>query len=144
MRKWHLWTALLFAMVLTLMLTACKGDSGGGGTAVLAANAGPDQNVSTGVAVTLNGSGSSSANGESLTYAWSFISKPATSTAALTGATTVNPSFTADKDGSYVVQLIVNDGTEDSADTVTITASTGNSAPVANAGPDQMLLPVRW
>jgi hypothetical protein len=40
--------------------------------------------------------------------------------------------------GQYVGQLIVNDGTVNSApDTVTITAGTGNSVPVANIGPDQ-------
>ena len=48
----------------------------------------------------------------------------------------------ADVLGSYVVQLIVNDGTVDSApDTVAITATTPppvNTAPVANAGPDQL------
>ncbi len=44
-----------------------------------------------------------------------------------------------DLPGNYVVQLIVNDGTVDSApDTVTI--STDNSAPVADAGPDQSAL----
>ena len=46
------------------------------------------------------------------------------------------PSFVVDRPGTYVAQLIVNDGTVNSApDTVTI--STLNSAPVANAGPDQ-------
>ena len=46
------------------------------------------------------------------------------------------PSFVADVPGDYVAQLIVNDGSADSApDTVTI--STTNSAPVADAGPDQ-------
>ena len=88
--------------------------------------------------MTLNGSGSSDTNGDTLTYSWSFTSKPPTSTATLSAATTVNPVFTADRDGSYVVQLVVNDGTADSAaDTVTVTAATGNTAPLANAGPDQ-------
>ncbi len=59
------------------------------------------------------------------------------STAELADDTTVNPSFTADKAGAYVAQLIVNDGKVSSApDTVTI--STENSKPVANAGPDQV------
>ena len=47
------------------------------------------------------------------------------------------PSFTADQPGTYVVQLIVNDGTVDSAP-ATVTITTTNSQPVANAGPDQL------
>ena len=41
-----------------------------------------------------------------------------------------------DRPGTYVVQLIVNDGKLDS-DPDTVTLSTQNSKPVANAGPDQ-------
>ena len=102
------------------------------------ANAGPDQGGKLpGAVINLDGSGSFDANGDSLTYAWTFVSKPAGSTATLTGSTTVSPSFTVDLvTGNYVVQLIVNDGTVNSpANSVII--STGNVAPVANAGPDQ-------
>lgn len=102
------------------------------------ANAGPNQSVTTGTTVTLNGSGSSDADGNSLTYLWSFVSIPAGSGATLTGPTTVKPTFLADKTGQYIVQLRVNDGVVNSAAaTVTITTTPGNTAPVANAGPDQ-------
>jgi hypothetical protein len=102
------------------------------------ANAGTNQNVTTTSLVALTGALSSDANGDSLTYTWAITSKPATSAATLTGATTVNPTFTADKAGNYAVSLIVNDGTLDSpAATVTITAATTNIAPVANAGSAQ-------
>jgi hypothetical protein len=140
MRKGILTT--IVCVVVAVGLLACGGGGGGGtgsntNTAPVA-NAGPDQNVSTGSVVTLNGSGSSDANSDPLTYSWSFTSKPASSTATLSSVTAVNPTFTADKDGAYVLSLVVNDGTVNSAaDTVTITASTANSAPVANAGPDQ-------
>ncbi|MBE0498727.1 MAG: hypothetical protein IBX43_05720 [Campylobacterales bacterium] len=102
------------------------------------ANAGVDQNVNTTSTVTLNGSLSSDANLNALTYVWSIISKPTGSNATLSSATAVNPTLVADLDGSYVVQLVVNDGIVNSvADTVTVIASTSNSAPVANAGVDQ-------
>jgi hypothetical protein len=50
----------------------------------------------------------------------------------------VNPTFTPDMEGPYVLRLVVNDGVSDSAvSSVTITAVAGNIAPVADAGPDQ-------
>ena len=102
------------------------------------ANAGPNQTVTIGTTVTLNGSGSSDADGNPFTYLWSLVSIPSGSGATLTGPTTVKPTFLADKTGQYVARLIVNDGTVNStAATVTITTTPGNTAPVANAGPDQ-------
>jgi hypothetical protein len=101
-------------------------------------NAGPNQTVTTATTVTLNGSGSSDADGNPLTYLWSFVSTPAGSGAALSGPTTVRPTFLVDKTGQYIVQLIVNDGVVSSTPSrVTITTTPGNTAPVANAGPDQ-------
>ena len=103
-----------------------------------AANAGPDQNVKTGSKVTLNGSGSSDPNGDPLTYAWSFTQKPALSAATLSSAVVTQPTFTADVDGTYIVRLVVNDGSANSLpDTVSITASTFNSTPTASAGVNQ-------
>jgi len=88
------------------------------------ADAGPDQPINTGDLVNLDGSASSDPNGDPLTYSWSFSSKPAGSTATLSDSTIVDPTFTADIAGDYVVQLVVNDGEADSApDTVTITVS---------------------
>lgn len=102
------------------------------------ANAGPDQNVFIMSSIMLDGSASSDADGDTLSYKWLFASVPSGSFASLSGTNAVSPTFTADVEGSYVVQLIVNDGKTDSvADTVTIVASKENSAPVANAGPDQ-------
>ena len=92
------------------------------------ANAGADQAAFFGDTLTLDGSDSSDVDGDGLTYSWSFTTKPKGSKATLTGSTTVNPSFAIDVSGDYVVQLIVNDATVDSApDTVSI--STKNTAP---------------
>lgn len=97
--------------------------------------AGADQNVVTGTLVTLDGSGS---NGDGdLFLNWSFVSLPTGSSAILSGATGVKPTFIADVDGVYIVQLLVISAGKSDTDTVTITAATANSAPVANAGPDQ-------
>jgi hypothetical protein len=100
------------------------------------ANAGAFQNVVTGQPVNLSGAGSTDANGDVLTYKWAMVSKPADSTATLANATTIAPSFTADKNGTYVLSLQVNDGKVDSSNIsyITITAGAANVAPVANAG----------
>ena len=100
------------------------------------ANAGADQTPLVNGTVTLDGSGSTDVDGNTLTFSWAFTSVPVGSSAALSDTTAVKPTFTVDKAGIYVVSLVVNDGTLNSeADTVTI--STSNSAPVANAGADQ-------
>jgi hypothetical protein len=101
------------------------------------ANAGLDQSgQAPGSLITLNGSASSDANGDALTYSWSLTTKPSGSDAILANPTSVSPTFTVDRAGDYVVQLIVNDGTVNSApDSVIITTS--NVAPVADAGPGQ-------
>jgi RHS repeat-associated protein len=103
------------------------------------ANAGPNQSVFVGSTVTLNGSGSTDVDGDSITYRWSLLSIPAASIARLSNPTSVNPTFVADVKGTYVAQLIVNDGFVDSAPS-TVTISTLNSPPVANAGPAQTVV----
>lgn len=103
------------------------------------ADAGGDQNVAVGTVVTLHGSGSDP-DGDPLTFSWSFLSRPAGSTAALTPSDTAQPTFLADVAGTFEVRLTVSDGRGNAAtDTVRIMVSavSGNRAPVAGAGPDQ-------
>jgi K319L-like, PKD domain len=92
--------------------------------------------VALGALVTLDGSGSTDSDGQPLTYQWSLLSKPANSAAVLSQPTSANPYFIADLAGNYVVQLIVNDGYLNSSP-ATVTISTINSVPVANAGSNQ-------
>ncbi|HLZ33513.1 MAG TPA: PKD domain-containing protein [Nitrospira sp.] len=101
------------------------------------ANAGPNQTVAVGATVTLDGSGSTDAEGNPLAYQWSFVSVPTGSAATFSNPTAAKPTFVADKAGQYVAQLVVNDGTVNSLpDTVTATTTSLNTAPVANARPD--------
>ncbi|ULA64753.1 MAG: hypothetical protein LZF86_190046 [Nitrospira sp.] len=105
------------------------------------ANAGRDLNVLANTLVTLDGSGSHDPNsGQTLAYQWTLLSAPLGSSAALTNATTVAPTFTPTVNGLYLMQLIVSDGVVDSAPSVVLlTVSAPTAAPNANAGVDQQV-----
>lgn len=100
------------------------------------ANAGINQSISLGTMVTLDGSRSSDVDANPLGFRWSLLARPVGSSAILDGANNVRPSFAADFPGTYVAQLIVNDGFDDSAPS-SVTLTSGNAAPIANAGPAQ-------
>src|SRR5439155_23494230 len=83
-----------------------------------------------------NGAASSDADGDQLTFHWSFLSRPNGSNPVLSDPSAVRPTFVVDLPGRYTIRLIVNDGFADSPpDTVLV--DTQNSPPTANAGPDQ-------
>lgn len=101
------------------------------------ADAGPDRlRVAAATTVTLDGTASSDPDNDPLTYAWTQLSGP---NVTLSDATAARPTFTAPsgpQTGPIVFQLVVNDGTDDSApDSVSITI---NNGPAANAGADQI------
>ena len=107
--------------------------------------AGDDQTIRTlGETVNLDGSGSFDDNtsSENLSYAWQFDSKPASSSASLSGANTATPSFVTDASGVYDVALIVtdDDATPLASDPDIATISTENLSPTADAGSDQAVL----
>lgn len=116
--------------LMTIVATGGVGGGDGGGISNSApvADAGHDMNATIDSLVILDGSGSTDADGDTLTYSWSFTSVPIGSTAVLSDPTVVSPTFTTDVVGTYMIRLVVNDGTEDSTeDTVTITALTAVS-----------------
>lgn len=104
------------------------------------AHAGPDSPALLGRLVMLDGTASSDPNGTPVTYAWQFLTKPPPSQAVLINPASPMPSFTPDVAGTYKLTLTVSDGTlTSSPDEVEIAVTTGQIAPVANAGPDQQM-----
>jgi hypothetical protein len=102
------------------------------------ANAGPQQYVQVGAAVTLNGANSSDPNGDQLSYRWSTVLKPINSASVLTNQASAQPVFVADLVGTYIFSLVVNDGRLDSATSfITVEVSIPNAPPIANAGSNQ-------
>jgi hypothetical protein len=103
------------------------------------ANAGSDQTVNARGTVTLDGRGSSDPDGDRLTFRWTQTAGPPVTLNAASGAT---PTFTApdiSMDTALTFQLIVNDGTTDSAPAqVTITGkalpSDGGQTPGGGGG----------
>ena len=102
------------------------------------ANAGSDKSVMENSSCTLDGSGSSDPDNNTLTYQWT-----APTGIVLSSTTDAKPTFTTPEVSSntnYTFTLVVNDGSIDSpADQVVITVKQENKAPVANAGTDQSI-----
>ena len=139
-------TGRLIAGALTvffaLLLAACGGGGGGGGgtpNTSPTANAGAGQSVFKKATVSLDGSASSDADGDSLTYAWSQTSGPAVT---LTNPSSVNPTFTAPStSGALVFSLVVNDGHGNSSVAASVTITVQDRAPTAMAGSNSSVLP---
>ena len=100
------------------------------------ANAGADQSGFIGETVSINGAGSSDADGDTLTYQWSLAGKPNGSSATLSDPTAVISHLTLDEHGVYSIELVVSDGIE-SSDADTTTINTLNTKPVADSGADR-------
>jgi hypothetical protein len=109
----------------------------GAGNTAPTADAGPDQTVASGAVVSLDGTGSTDPESDTLTYAWTQTGGPAVT---LTGANTATPSFTAPAGpATLTFDLQVCDPAPlcDTDSVVVNVSGPGNTAPTANAGPDQ-------
>lgn len=101
------------------------------------ANAGLDFPTPLGMPANLDGTGSTDADGDTLSYLWVIKSRPSGSAARLEAGDTATPRLTPDVFGVYVLGLVVNDADADSAeDVVRIGGGVTGRPPVANAGPD--------
>ncbi len=100
------------------------------------ANAGSDINSTINSLITLDGTSS-----VATTYIWDFISKPAGSASTILNATTTNPTFVADKNGTYEIELTVNANDINFGTDRVIVAITDPTAPTStpsssNTAPD--------
>lgn len=85
----------------------------------LSVDAGPDQTVVWRSTVQLGGSFVS--DSAPVTLAWQFLSRPTSSGAVLQSASTVSPTFKADKIGTFVVEFAVTNPAGTLKDSVTVT-----------------------
>ena len=87
--------------------------------------------------IVLDGSGSMDPDGDILNYTWELLEVPPDSAAFLINESRVDASFYADRAGTYIAELTVDDNDLSSTDQVEILVAAPNEGPVANAGPDQ-------
>jgi hypothetical protein len=99
------------------------------------ANAGFDQDTVVGSVVQLDALGSTDADGDDLTYAWTLLARPAASNSSPSDPAHPTPTLVLDMPGQYVLRLIVHDGMEPSDfDVVTITTGALRLAALGDTG----------
>ena len=91
---------------------------------------GPAIRMPVNTVMTLRGTGSVDADGDTLTYAWSMTSKPAGSVAVLSSGSGSTVQMTPERAGTYVVLLRVTDGAGAYSER-SLMIEVGNYAPVA-------------
>ena len=112
----------ILILVVILLMSGCKGNSGGGNSNSPVANAGQNQTVSVGSSATLDGSKSYDPNGYPLTYWWTIKQKPIGSNATLSVTNPSQPTFLVDQVGKYGISLTVSSqGGVSASSTVSVT-----------------------
>lgn len=105
-------------------LAGCSDSSSGPANTAPVAVVRPVASAARGDTVLLDGTASSDADGDSLTFSWTMLSSPAGSSAEVLPPDGVSPAFVADLVGSYQVSLVASDGhKESSPDQTTITVT---------------------
>ena len=128
------------------VLVACGDKSGdedsAAANAVPVAVAGPDAKATSDAPISLDGRGSFDPEGKPVKFHWAFDTVPAGSSVSVESLSANGSadaglvSFSADRAGTYVIRLEVEDDAQRSApDLVVVTVELG-SVPVASAGPD--------
>jgi len=82
----------------------------------------------TGTPITLDGTSSTDAENNPLTFTWSITSKPTAATASLSDVHASKPILTSDSAGAYQITLIVNDGITTSVPTSTFLTAVSSEA----------------
>ncbi len=144
-------TRLLCAAAFGLTLAACGGGGGGGDNSP--PPSAPSNNAPVAVAgedftqalassgTQLDGSGSSDADGDTLSYSWSITSQPAGASASFDNASAAQPRLQTLVPGVYQIELRVSDGRGGSS-TDTVEADLTNDDPVLNLAPIQSSIAV--
>ena len=130
-------TPVLIGLLVATGLLTMQLDSGNVAEAGVrsepVADAGDDLQVVVGKTVVLDGSRSFHPSGKQLKFKWALLEVPPGSSARLHKKNSVQPSFTADTHGRYVIELTVHSGMKwSSTDTLT----------VSTAYPEGALVPV--
>lgn len=129
----HRTSTLIVSLAFCVVWAGC---GGGGGSSSPPPNHAPTANAGNAVTVqkratvTLDGSGSSDTDGDTLTYSWTQTAGP---TATLSSSSAAKPTFTSPgASGTLTFSLVVNDGKVDSS-AATVVVTVENHAPVASA-----------
>ncbi len=135
---------LIILPLCFLILSACtksdssnslNSNSNSNGNAVPIAITSDDQIVKSNAVIIIDGSKSYDPEKIKLRYYWKMIAKPKNSVATIVGVSANNAisSFAPDIVGEYIVELIVNDGVNNSQATI-VYIQRRNNEPIASAG----------
>jgi hypothetical protein len=91
-----------------------------------------------GSAIALSGASAADADGDPLTFTWTYAVDAGVGTCSFSDASALTPSFTCNDNGAYTVTLAVSDGIVTVSDSAAVTVA--NVAPTVVAGPDAVIV----